>query len=125
MSNYEFSKEDNVVFDALSKRMAHFGILTMITGTLSAIGGIGAIAAQGFAYEPAVGTFLAIVLLIIGITIYRPTDNLRRIAKTEGSDIEELMTALKEFNNGFGIVFVLVLVNVAFVLYDIVIWIMG
>ncbi|MFW9998029.1 MAG: hypothetical protein ACFFD4_38660 [Candidatus Odinarchaeota archaeon] len=55
----------------------------------------------------------ASMFIMMGVVFFRPADNLRKIAKTEGKDITELMKALKDLSLGFLVLFLLVLVMIA------------
>lgn len=42
-----------------------------------------------------------IFLVVIAFFLFRPSDNFKAIAESEGTDIDELMTGIKDFNVAF------------------------
>ncbi len=43
-------------------------------------------------------------LLVIAFFLFRPSDNFKAIAESEGTDIEELIVGMKDFNLAFAII---------------------
>ncbi|MFX0093918.1 MAG: hypothetical protein ACFFBD_19420 [Candidatus Hodarchaeota archaeon] len=105
MAEYEFTKEENMVFSALYKRMLIMAIVIFTGGTAAVV---------QLLFGPLEILLLAegILYFIMAITFYLPVDNLRNIVSTEGSDISELMQALKEMDKGWLIVNAVTLVIV-------------
>lgn len=101
MSEHEFSKEENVIVGNLAKRMAWVGLLIAIWYVILLINiVVSAISASEFSIIDTVDVVDCLLFIIMGITLYRPTDNLKRIVTTKGQDISELMTAFGEINVG-------------------------
>ena len=101
MANYEFTDHQNRTMNSLAKRLAIFGILIGLGGVAIVISAIGYLRAEGFSLAHYLFFLIGIVTIVMGIVFYRPSDNLKRIVTTEGSDVQELMTALKELRGGF------------------------
>ena len=110
-SEYEFTQEENHILQALSKRTARVGILLALIGAATALNGVGSLINRGVNAANISLFFMAAIQIVIGIVIWRPADNLKRIVTAKGSDITELMTALNEYGNGFGIAIILILIN--------------
>ncbi len=119
MSAYEFTQEENQVFETLSKRIARLGVLFIIIGVAVAINGIGVILNEG-KIAATLSTFvMSAIQIIIGIIIWRPADNFRHIVTTKGQDIDELMIGLNELSAGFGVMRFLMLINVVIIIVQI------
>jgi hypothetical protein len=95
-------------------------------GILITVVGVGRLAltlmrsqSEGLSVTIIILLLIGLVNIVIGVTLWRPADNFRRIVSTEGSDIPELMTGLNELSVGFNLLqylllggFVLALVGV-------------
>ena len=112
MTNYEFSEHDNVIIGRLAKWMLLFGIIILIGALTDAIPPIVEMINLGVTASRITDLFLGLVSLSFALAMILPTDNLRRIVKTEGNDLAELMTALKEFALYLGIALLLVVIAV-------------
>lgn len=91
---YEFNKEEEKVFTDLSKWMLILSIMVILAGIATIV--------QYFVGDG--GWFLliaGITWILLGISLYFPIDNFKRITTTEGSDIKELMTGFKELDKGW------------------------
>lgn len=106
---YEFKSEEALVLDQLGRKLTLFGLLIILFG----IGGIVSDLIFSGIDKLLANILGYVAILIPGILLYRPADNLRNIAKTEGRDIKELMQAISDFNVAFfisgGLIFVLVI----------------
>ena len=106
-SQYEFNDKENQIIGTLAQLLKIVGILFIINGVFAFMDYImGEALSNLMAGEiTEIHQFVInIIFVIIGITLFRPTDNLKRIVTTQGNDIQELMTALKELNSGFNII---------------------
>jgi len=92
MAQYEFTAEENRVVDQVRRKLQHIAILFLALGALQL--------ADSFPLTDPVGRWTsvgaAILLLALGWLFWRPLDNFRRIITTEGCDIREVITALKD-----------------------------
>jgi hypothetical protein len=92
MAEYEFTAEENRVVDQVSRKLKHIAILFLALGALQL--------ADAFMLTDPTGRWTsmgaALLLLLLGWLFWRPLDNFRRIITTEGSDIREVITALKD-----------------------------
>ncbi len=103
MSQYEFNKEQNNTIDSLGKNMGFLGIMMLVHGVLLLISGLMALGG-GLTTASLIPLIVGVIAVVAGVIFYRPTDNLRRIVKTEGNDISEMMTAMKEIISGMNII---------------------
>lgn len=120
MAEYEFSQEENAVFEALSGKMARIGILIIVLAVLRLLEGVGITRTEGLSLDAILGYLQGIVYAVMGVSIYRPSDNLKRIVTTSGKDIAELMGGIGELNMGFGVAAVLALVMTILIIVNIV-----
>ena len=104
MSEYEFSKQEEQTIASLGQRMSIVAGLIAATGIGRIIHGLvlGG-GAEGFSGAVIVFLIIALVNVAIGIVFYRPTNNFKRIATTEGNDIKELMSAFAKLTSGFNL----------------------
>ncbi|MEM7117314.1 MAG: DUF5362 family protein [Chloroflexota bacterium] len=57
--------------------------------------------------EPITGIIYVLIValtIVVGVTIWRPADNFKRVVTTKDKDIEELMTGMDELSTGFRLV---------------------
>jgi hypothetical protein len=97
MAEYEFSQQDNEIFSGLSRWMT----------AMSALIGIGGIATVVQFLAGAGGWIMlvqGIVFLVLATTFYLPVDNFKKIVRTEGKDITELMTGFSDMDKGWLVV---------------------
>lgn len=97
---YEFTDQENKEFTLLTSRMRMFAYIMIFAGVVSIVGGI----IDDFLRLHYILT--GIIVIIVGITIFLPTDNFTNIVNTKGKDIKELMIGLKELNQGFNLVII-------------------
>lgn len=106
---YEFGPEQNRVIERLSARIQGFGIVSIILGALSIIGGVVLLFSS-----PVVGigrAVGAIVPIVTGIIYTRGAAKLRDVVKTSGDDIGHLMAAMDELGKAFMIQLVMVAIG--------------
>ncbi|MHA2250497.1 MAG: hypothetical protein ACXAD7_09045 [Candidatus Kariarchaeaceae archaeon] len=111
MSTYEFNEEQNKDISLLTSRMKILAIVMVIAGIASILGGI-------FDDDLRLHYILnGIIVIIVGIAIFLPTDNFTKIVETTGKDISELMKGLKELSQGFNLVIIstgILLINIIY-----------
>jgi hypothetical protein len=97
MAEYEFTAEENRVIDQVRRKLQHIAVLFLILGVLQLIG--------SFLLTDPAGRWIslgsAILLLALGWLFWRPLDNFRRIISTEGQDIREVVTAIKDLRAAY------------------------
>ncbi len=94
MSEYEFTPQDDKVFKKLSRNMIILAVLIMLGGIATII--------QFVVDSPRITTLAnGLAYCAMAVAFFLPTDNFRRISSTQGSDIKELMIALKEIDKGW------------------------
>src|SRR4051812_35865215 len=103
MESFEFTPDQNNVLASLARRLTFVGMLIILTGVgrvvLTLVRGQG----EGLSLTVIILLLISLVNIVIGVILWRPSDNFRRIATTEGRDIPELMTALNELSAGFNL----------------------
>ncbi len=96
-TSFEFDESQNAVLGDLHKKMQFVGMLFLIMGGFTILGGLGSMVsegASGIANILSGGVYLA-----IGIWTRRAAASFREIVDTEGSDIDHLMSALGQLLN--------------------------
>ncbi|MFX0101002.1 MAG: hypothetical protein ACFFCS_15610 [Candidatus Hodarchaeota archaeon] len=97
MTEYEFSEEYNKIFSKLSQRMLMLGIVI-------AAGGVATMVNFMLDVSKILALIDGILYVLMAISFILPIDNFKKIVKTKGSDIKELMQAMKELDKGWLIV---------------------
>lgn len=94
---YEFSLEENRHISQLRRKLEHISILFLLLGVLQLI--------ESFMLPDPTGRWIslgaAILILSLGWLFMRPVDNFRRIVSTQGQDIRELVTAIKDLRTAY------------------------
>ncbi|MHA2033396.1 MAG: hypothetical protein ACXAD7_09040 [Candidatus Kariarchaeaceae archaeon] len=98
--SYEFSSEDNEVFSVFSRKIVILGALVIACGFFFMLYGLLSFSDVGGLKGTAI-ILESILFMGIGVVFIRPSDNFKKIATTENSDIPQLMTGLNEFSTGF------------------------
>lgn len=102
MTDYEFTEEQDEEILKLSMYMKITSILAIVFGALA------------LTFSLIDFNLVSIVyfgfLIVAGISFYLPTDNFTRIAKTEGSDIKELIQGFKELSNFWNVIIILLVI---------------
>jgi hypothetical protein len=97
MAEYEFTAEENKVVDQVRRKLGHIAFLFLVLGVLQLV--------EAFMLaDPAsrwISVGAAVLLLALGWLFMRPLDNFRRIITTEGRDIREVITALKDLRMAY------------------------
>ena len=97
MAQYEFTAEENRHIDQVRRKLQHIALLFLVLGVLQLIG--------SFLLTDPTGRWIslgsAILLLALGWLFWRPLDNFRRIITTEGQDIREVITAIKDLRAAY------------------------
>ena len=114
MSTYEFTDEQNQDISLLTSRMKTLAIVMVFAGIASIAGGI----FDDFLRSTYI--LIGIIVIIIGITMFLPTDNFTKIVETKGKDITELMKGLKELNQGFNFVIITVVILLINLIYSVI-----
>lgn len=97
MAEYEFTAEENQRIDQLRRKIQHIAILFLALGVLQLV--------QSFMLAEPTARWIslggAVLLLALGWLFFRPLDNFRRIVSTEGQDIREVVTAIKDMRTAY------------------------
>jgi len=103
MSEYEFSEEENVVIGKLNKHMLLASIMLALSGLIAFI--------LGLTDSSLFDVYSGITVFCIGLSLYFPIDNFKRIVTTTSQDIKELLTGFSELDRGW------LLVNIITAIY--------
>lgn len=122
MSSYEFSQQQNRTFSELSSRMTRVGIIVILAGLAVAARSISPLLTAGFTPAVLVSLLHSLAYIAIGIIIYRPADNLKRVVSAQGNDIAEVMTAMRELKDGIGLGLALIVLNLVILAAEFVGW---
>ena len=94
--NYEFSPPQDAVFRRLAGAVTFVGAAMMVPGAVL----VGVPAYVFFARGPSTAdglvAMLGVLLIVMGVNLLGAAQHFRRIATTEGRDIENLMIAMRE-----------------------------
>lgn len=107
---YEFNNTQNQLIRQLSQKMRFVGYILIALGVLVIVAGIVNFRLGGFAT-----IIQGIIQLIIGIWTAKAATSFQLIVKTQGNDIENLMTALGELRKLYALqywIFIIALVLV-------------
>ncbi|MHA2027972.1 MAG: hypothetical protein ACW99A_07085 [Candidatus Kariarchaeaceae archaeon] len=104
---YEFNDEEAENMWVLGNKISIVGLLMIFGGIIGSVDSIRNIN-EGNQLRVTIFLFEFLVLIVIGVILFRPSDNFKRISTSEGKDIPELMEAVKEFTLGFKISAVLI-----------------
>ena len=114
MSSYEFTEEQDKDISLLTSRMKILAIVMILSGIASLLGGI----LDDFLKLHYI--MIGVIVIIVGITIYLPTDNFTKIVETKGQDISELMKGLKELNQGFNLIIITISILIINLIYTVI-----
>jgi len=96
-SEFEFSERDNAIIRSLAKRMNFVGLFAIAVGCFAIV--LGAILNHA-------GSILSGSLYaLIGLWTQRASASFKNVADTEGHDIANLMQALKDLRQLYGVQF--------------------
>ena len=107
---YEFNNTQNQLIRQLAQKMRFVGYILIALGVLVIVAGIVNFRLGGFAT-----IIQGIIQLIIGIWTAKAATSFQLIVKTQGNDIENLMTALGELRKLYALqywIFIIALVLV-------------
>jgi len=107
---YEFNNTQNQLIRQLAQKMRFVGYILLALGVLVIVAGIVNFRLGGFAT-----IIQGIIQLIIGIWTAKAATSFQLIVKTQGNDIENLMTALSELRKLYALqywIFIIALILV-------------
>lgn len=104
MTGYEFSEEEEKLFTELSQYMIVASLFFVILGGIALTRAI-------FVEVNIFFLVFGISMIVLGIAFFIPTDNLRKIAETKGSDIVELLRAFREIRAWWGILIIILVAH--------------
>lgn len=123
MQEYEFTNRQNELIEDLSKKMNFVGILMIVGAVLSLISGVVVLVmsvSQGIVvdFSPIIQ---GVLLLFVGLWTRNAARAFRRVVSTTGTDIENLMGALRELRKLYTLQYWLALVALIFLAIGLVI----
>jgi len=117
MENYEFNDKQNGLFRLLQLRMRFVGVVFIIVGFTS---GLLLVLTKAELINLStryniIGTVISVFLVITGILFWKAANSFQRIIKTQGSDIDILMNAIKDLYLAFDIQMYVIIISVFFI----------
>jgi sulfite exporter TauE/SafE len=94
--NYEFSPQQDAVFQRLAGAVAFVGAAMMVPGAVLAVLPAYLFSTRGPSLGEGLVAVLGILLIVMGVNLVAAAQHFKRIATTEGHDIENLMVAMGE-----------------------------
>ncbi len=115
MAEYEFSAQENRHIESLARKLLHISILFLVLGLLQLV--------ESFMLPDPTGRWisLAVAILILGLgwLFMRPLDNFRRVVSTEGQDIREIMTAIRDLRTAYLGAEIILLIFAAGIIFEV------
>jgi hypothetical protein len=117
MENYEFNDKQNGLFRLLQLRMRFVGVVFIVVGFTS---GLLLVLTKAELINLStryniIGTVISVFLVITGILFWKAANSFQRIIKTQGSDIDILMNAIKDLYLAFDIQMYVIIISVFFI----------
>jgi len=94
--NYEFSPQQDAVFRRLASAVTFVGAAMMVPGAVLVAIPAYLFSTRGPSVDEGRVVVLGILLLVMGVNLVAAAQHFKRIATTEGHDIENLMVAMGE-----------------------------
>ena len=116
-AQYEFTTPQNEVLAKAARWITLFAWTMILSGLIMALGGVLS------ADEGSIGALIAAaVYFLIGMNFRSSAAAMNEVVKTEGNDIDHLVTAVDELADAFQIMGILILVGVTMVAASLVIF---
>jgi hypothetical protein len=94
--NYEFTPQQDAVFRRLAGAVSFVGAAMMVPGAVLLIVPAYMFSVHGPSVPEGLFVVLGILLMVMGVNLFGAAKHFKRIATTEGRDIENLMIAMDE-----------------------------
>jgi hypothetical protein len=94
--NYEFSPQQDAVFRRLAGAMSFVGATMLVPGAVLLVGPTYLFLTRGPSIAEGALAVLGALLLVMGVNLFGAAQHFKRIATSEGRDIENLMIAISE-----------------------------
>ena len=94
--NYEFSPQQDAVFRRLASAVSFVGAAMMVPGAVLLVVPAYLCFTQGLSAAEGLLAVLGILLMVMGVNLFGAAQHFKRVATTEGHDIENLMIAMDE-----------------------------
>ncbi|MEZ4554422.1 MAG: hypothetical protein R3B59_11025 [Dehalococcoidia bacterium] len=99
--NYEFSAQQDTVFQGLHRSLNLFALANIALGIATLVIAYILAVEEDEVFAGGVVLVLGILYCALGVVWRRPLDNLRRIVRTRGEDINELMVVTDDLKWAF------------------------
>ncbi len=121
-TGYEFTSAQDLIIRTTGSRARTWGILTLISGGLTALAGVLAVfTAESFGVIAAIiYALLAAIPIFVGLNFLRAGKALGSVVTTQGSDIDHLMEAMGSLGKALFIQIVSALIWVALLAWGVV-----
>lgn len=107
---FEFNTSQNALFGDLAQKMGFVGLLFIVLGALTILGGI-------FNGIEGLSNILGgILYILIGLWTKNASDAFQRIVDTQGSDITNLMTALGQLRKLYTLQYWAIIIGIVLVI---------
>jgi hypothetical protein len=120
-AQYEFTEGQNVVIGDLARKMDLVGLVLIVMGVLSLIGGIARL--FGGYFEG--GILGGILYILVGVWTRKAAGEFRLIVTTQGRDVSHLMRALENVRKIYDLIYVIIVVIAILVLIALVVGLVG
>ncbi|MBY0424637.1 MAG: hypothetical protein K2Q22_03285 [Cytophagales bacterium] len=117
MENYEFNEKQNELFRLLQSRMRFVSVVFIFVGMLSGLFLL-LIKIEMLSFSTKyniIGTIFSVFLVVTGILLWKAAGAFLNIVKTQGSDIDILMDALKDLYRAFDIQMYMIIIAIFFI----------
>jgi hypothetical protein len=94
--HYEFSPQEDAVFRRLAGAVSFVGATMLVPGAVLLLGPAYLFFTRGPSTAEGLLAVLGILLAVMGVNLFGAAQHFKRIATTEGHDIENLMRAMGE-----------------------------
>lgn len=112
---YEFTEQENVIIKKLYKQMTFVGSTLIILGGLFVAILLAWVFGGSSPLKVIFSAVVAVVFITMGIITVMSANYFKKVVKTEGEDIQNLMTAIDKLTTWFSIVTITILIGIALV----------
>jgi uncharacterized membrane protein HdeD (DUF308 family) len=102
------------------KRLIYVGVLFATAGVIRLILALGSASSGGWRTPAFVFLLVGAIDILLGMTLWRPSDNFMKVVNIDSCGIDQLMTGMEELSAGFRIAQYLAFVAGLLVLIDFV-----
>lgn len=107
--DYEFDDDEAEKIWVFGNKLTILALLMFVTSIIGILTSL-ALFSDGDNTRPTVLLFEFIFLIVISVVLFRPSDNFKKVATSEGRDMAELLVGLKEFKFAFSFSAIMIVV---------------